>query len=72
MNSSTNEMQLYSKSDIHLNSDGAVRLRSGGSQDITFTASDDIYMAWGNKLRMQGRQIGFGTVNGVNVLTWTA
>ena len=64
-------MELYSLSDIYINSSGAVRLSSGGSQDITLTASDDIYMTWGNKLRMQGYQINFSTVSGVNVLTWS-
>ena len=35
-------LELYSLSDILIDSSGAVRLTSGSSQDITLTASDDI------------------------------
>lgn len=69
-NVANNTLTIWSQSDVHINSSGAVRLTSGGSQDITLTASDDIYMVWGNKLRMQGREIRFGTLDGTNILTW--
>ena len=50
-------LTLYSKSDIKINSGGAVRLSSSSSQDITLDAADDIYMNWVNKLRMNGKEV---------------
>ncbi len=56
-NTANNTLTIYSQSDVHINSSGAVRLTSGGSQDITLSSDDDIYMTWGNKLRMQGKEV---------------
>ena len=57
MKSNTPILTIYSQSDIFLNSGGAVRLTSAGNQDITLTSADDIYLVWGDKLRMNGKNV---------------
>lgn len=41
---------LYSRSDLYLNSGGAVRINSSNSQDITMTSHDDIVIQASDKL----------------------
>ena len=57
MDSANDIMTLYSYNDIYINSDGAVRIYSKNQQDITLNASDDIYMVWNGKLRMNGKNV---------------
>ena len=43
-------MQIYSKDDLKLASDGAVRITTGGSQDVEISADDDIHLNYSDKL----------------------
>jgi len=54
-------MHVWSRSDLFLQSNGAVRIYSGGDQDITLNAGDDIYLTYANKLRINGNQMSFKT-----------
>lgn len=57
MDSGNSTMEIYSSSDIFLNSGGAIRMQSFNSQDITMTSSDDINLAWGDKLYLNNKQV---------------
>lgn len=54
-------MELYNRSDIYINSDGAVRMYSHNSQDITINSADDIHISYTDHLYIQGRTITFGS-----------
>ena len=59
MDSSSAMMHIWSKSDIYLQSSGAIRMSTGNTQDITMTSADDIHITWSDKLYLNGNQMAF-------------
>lgn len=57
MNSSSAMMHIWSFNDLYLQSNGAVRIYSGSTQDITLNASDDLHINWSDKLYLNNNQM---------------
>ena len=57
MSAANNMMHIWSRSDLYLQSDGAVRIYSSGSQDITLNANDDLHLNFVDKLYLNGTQV---------------
>lgn len=59
MSAANNMMHIWSRSDLYLQSDGAVRIYSGGSQDITLNSNDDLHLNYIDKLEINGTAMAF-------------
>lgn len=57
MDSSSSMMHIWSFNDLYLQSNGAVRIYSGSTQDITLNASDDLHINWSDKLYLNNNQM---------------
>ena len=68
MDSSSSMMHIWSFNDLYLQSNGAVRIYSGSTQDITLNASDDLHINWSDKLYLNNNQMTLKsfTVNGTS------
>lgn len=62
MSAANNMMHIWSRSDLYLQSDGAVRIYSSNSQDITLNASDDIHLTAGDKIYWKGTETVFKSI----------
>lgn len=62
MSAANNMMHIWSRSDLYLQSDGAVRIYSSNSQDITLNASDDIHLTAGDKIYWNGTETVFKSI----------
>lgn len=59
MTSNDRMMHVWSRSDLFLESNGAVRIYSSGSQDITLNASDDVHINPGEWIEVNGKYVYF-------------